>query len=84
MGKWIQKEVYEHLLNMVNAYGLEEEFLNQIHPFMREGLTGFLSENRLQKETEVNESLREIETILNTLDKTAQETILKKLQETIL
>ncbi|MGF2146035.1 hypothetical protein ACQUEF_11740 [Vagococcus fluvialis] len=84
MGKWIQKEVYEHLLNMVNAYGLEEVFLNQIHPFMREGLTGFLSENKLQKETEVNESLREIETILNTLDKTAQETILKKLQETIL
>lgn len=84
MGKWIQKEVYTHLLDTANHYGLEKNFLIQIHPFMREGLTDILAKNSAQEEIKINKSLREIENILKSLDKNAQEKILKKLQGNIL
>lgn len=42
----IQKEVYIHLLKKADELGLSETFLNEIHPFMREGLKEFLIFNK--------------------------------------
>ncbi|MGX7023291.1 hypothetical protein [Vagococcus hydrophili] len=77
MGKWIQKEVYLHLLKTVEEYGLSESFLNGIHPFMREGLSDYIVED--QKDIELKQDLEEITEILAKYDVAEREKLLELL-----
>lgn len=81
MGKWLQKEVYLHLIRKQALYGLTSEFLSQIHPFMREGLAAFISNETNTKE--IAESVDQIEKILADYDEETRERILMTLKEKI-
>lgn len=77
MGKWIQKEVYIHLLKKADELGLSETFLNEIHPFMREGLKEFLIFNK--KEKYLKEDIEEIKQILTKYDEESKKKLLQEL-----
>lgn len=82
MGKWIQKEVYDHLLEKVEEYGLNSFFLNEIHPFMRKGLYPFvetLESSKKINDERINKSVEEITNLLSEFDKETQKEIMKKL-----
>ncbi len=79
MGKWLQKEVYLHLLERVEANGLNEVTLNEIHPFMRDGLLSCIEKK--EKTEAVTTSLEKIKTILRELDNESRETLMKQLKK---
>lgn len=81
MGKWIQKEVYIHLLKKVEELGLSEAFLDEIHPFMREGLAKFLVFNKKQKLFE--EDIKEIKQILTKYDEESKKELIEELMNQV-
>ena len=85
MAKWIQKEVYLHLLETRMTYELNSLFLNEIHPFMREGLTEFVinSEDKEEK-IEIEKEVNSIKEVLEKFDEATRKLILKELEESLL
>ncbi|MFY8329832.1 hypothetical protein [Vagococcus carniphilus] len=82
MGKWIQKEVYDHLLEKVEEYGLNSSFLDEIHPFMRVGLSPFvetLESSKKLNDEKVKNSVKKITNLLSEFDKEIQREIVKNL-----
>ncbi|MEG0256598.1 MAG: hypothetical protein RR554_11615 [Vagococcus sp.] len=80
MGKWIQKEVYLHLLKKSQKYGLNEQFLNEIHPFMREGLKKQVERLENKKENLIKSRTDSISELLIDLDKEIQLQIIETLK----
>lgn len=84
MGKWIQKEVYDHLLHTVREFGLGETFFSQIHPFMREGLSNYYSKCVLEEEEKVQSTSLEIAQLLDNFDDVTKKIILEKVSKGLL
>ncbi len=84
MGKWIQKEVYDHLIIKVEQHGLTSTFLSQIHPFMRSGLYPFMELLELPKKNEevkIKNNVNKITSLLKDFDQQTQIEIVTKLSE---
>ena len=82
MGKWLQKEVYLHLLEKVSIYGLTNSFLNEIHPFMREGLKEFILVEEFDEKTKkIARSIEKIDLILAEFDVETRKSILLALNK---
>lgn len=85
LGKWIQPEVYTQISQALYQLGYTEDFLNVIHPFIREGLLEFFYVNQkndiVNEESERDETpiLNEMVTLLAPLSKKEQATLLKEL-----
>lgn len=79
MGKWIQKEVYHHLLQKSFQYGISDPFFNEIHPFMRNGLKKSLIKLKNSQTNMIEMKVKSISELLNDLDKETQLQILETL-----
>ncbi len=78
MGRWIQKEVYQHLYEQIIIYGLSEELFTQIHPFFREGLQIYVTYDK--RGVEVEKTISKIESLLEELDTTEVSAVLDYFQ----
>lgn len=82
MGKWLQKEVYWHLLEKRQLHEMGLDFLNEVHPFIREGLMAFVYQQQKPK-TELSNEIDTIKELLSKYDEATKKQILKELEESL-